>query len=37
MHGEPIGAEKVQERMAAHGVKSEDNILRQGIVEMREE
>jgi len=37
IRGEPIGAEELQERMAAHGVKPEDNILSQGIIEMREE
>ena len=37
IRGEPIGAEELQERMVAHGVKPEDNILSQGIIEMREE
>jgi hypothetical protein len=35
--GEPIGAEKVQEMIAACGVKPEDNEFSRGIVEMREE
>ena len=37
IHGEPIGAEKVQEMIAACGVKPEDNIFSRGIIEMREE
>jgi hypothetical protein len=37
IHGKPIGAEKLQEMMRAHGVKPEDNILSRGIIEMREE
>jgi 3-methyladenine DNA glycosylase/8-oxoguanine DNA glycosylase len=37
IRGEPIGAEKVQEMMAACGVKPEDNLLSRGIIEMREE
>jgi hypothetical protein len=37
IHGEPIGAEKLQERMLASGIKPEDNILSRGIIEMREE
>jgi hypothetical protein len=35
--GEPIGAEKVQEMIAACGVNPEDNEFSRGIVEMREE
>lgn len=34
---EPVGAEKVQEMIAACGVRPEDNILSRGIIEMREE
>jgi hypothetical protein len=37
IHGEPIGPEKLQEMMLAHGIKPEDNILSRGIIEMREE
>ena len=37
IHGEPIGAEKLRERMLASGIKPEENILSRGIVEMREE
>jgi hypothetical protein len=37
IHGEPIGAEKLRERMLASGIKPEDNILSRGIIEMREE
>ena len=37
IHGEPIGAEKLQARMLASGIKPEDNILSRGIIEMREE
>jgi hypothetical protein len=37
IRGEPIGAEKLQERMLASGIKPEDNILSRGIIEMREE
>lgn len=33
----PIGAEKVQELLAAEGVRPEDNFLSRGIIEMREE
>jgi hypothetical protein len=33
----PIGAEKVQEMIAACGVKPEDNEFSRGIIEMREE
>lgn len=35
--GEPIGAEKVQEILAAEGVKPEKNSFSRGIIEMREE
>ena len=35
--GTPIGAEKVQEMIAACGVKPEDNEFSRGIIEMREE
>lgn len=35
--GEPVGAEKVQEMIAACGVKLEDNIFSQEIIAMREE
>ena len=34
---EPIGAEKLQEMIAACGVKPEENAFSQGIIEMREE
>jgi hypothetical protein len=37
VRGEPIGAEKVQEMIAACGVRPEDNILSRGIIDMREE
>jgi hypothetical protein len=37
IRGEPIGAEKLRERMLASGIKPEDNILSRGIIEMREE
>lgn len=37
IRGEPIGAEKVQEIIAACGIKPEDNEFSRGIVEMREE
>ncbi|MEW6297200.1 MAG: hypothetical protein AB1671_05590 [Thermodesulfobacteriota bacterium] len=37
IRGEPVGAEKVQEMIAACGVREEDNILSRGIVDMREE
>jgi hypothetical protein len=37
IHGEPIGAEKLQEMMLAEGIKPEENILSRGIIEMREE
>jgi hypothetical protein len=37
IQGEPIGAEKVQEMIAAYGVKPEDNVFSRGIIEMREE
>lgn len=35
--GEPIGAAKVQELIAAGGVRPEDNEFSRGIIEMREE
>jgi hypothetical protein len=35
--GAPIGAEKVQEMVAACGVNPEDNLGSRGIIEMREE
>ena len=35
--GEPIGAEKVQEMLAAEGVKPEENSFSRGIIKMREE
>jgi hypothetical protein len=35
--GEPIGAEKVQEMIAACGFKPEDKEFSRGIIEMREE
>lgn len=35
--GEPIGAEKVQEILAAEGVKTEENSFSRGIIKMREE
>lgn len=35
--GEPIGAEKVQEMLAAEGIDTEDNACSRGIIEMREE
>jgi hypothetical protein len=35
--GEPLGAETVQEMMAAGGVRPEDNILSRGIIDMHEE
>jgi hypothetical protein len=37
IHGTPIGAEKVQEMIAACGVQPENNTFSQGIIEMREE
>jgi len=37
IRGELIGAEKVQEMIAACGVRPEDNIFSQGIIETREE
>jgi hypothetical protein len=37
IHGKPIGAEKVQEMIAACGVKPEDSIFSREIIEMREE
>ena len=35
--GEPIGGEKVQEMLAAEGVKPEENSFSRGIIKMREE
>ncbi len=35
--GEPIGAEELQERMRASGIKPEDNLLSREILAMREE
>ena len=35
--GEPVGAEKLQEMMAACGIKPEDNALSAEIITMREE
>lgn len=37
IRGKPIGAEKVQEMIAACGIKPEDNEFSRDIVEMREE
>ena len=37
IHGEPIGAEKLQAMLLAEGIKPEENILSRGIIEMREE
>jgi hypothetical protein len=37
IQGEPIGAEKVQEMIAACGFKAENNEFSRGIIEMREE
>ncbi len=37
IRGEPIGAEKVQEMIAACGVRPEDNLFSRGVIEMREE
>ena len=37
VRGEPIGAENVQEMMAACGVPPEDNLFSRGIIDMREE
>jgi hypothetical protein len=37
IHGAPIGAEKVQEMIAACGVQPEANAFSQGIIETREE
>ena len=37
IHVKPIGAEKLQEMIAACGVKPEENAFSQGIIEMREE
>ena len=37
IRSEPIDAEKLQEMVAACGVKTEDNVFSRGIIEMREE
>ena len=37
IRGEPIGAEALQARMIANGIKPEDNAFSRGIIEMREE
>jgi hypothetical protein len=37
IHGAPIGAEKVQEMIAACGVQPEANAFSRGIIDMREE
>ena len=37
IHGKPIGAAKLRERMLASGIKPEENLLSRGIIEMREE
>lgn len=37
IHGEPIGAEKVQEMMLACGINPEDNEFSRTLIEMREE
>lgn len=37
IHSEPIDAEKLQEMVAACGVKTDDNVFSRGIIEMREE
>jgi hypothetical protein len=37
IRGEPVGAQKVREMMAADGIKPEDNEISRGIIEMREE
>jgi len=37
VRGEPVGAEEMQEMIAACGVRPEDNILSRGIIDMREE
>jgi hypothetical protein len=34
--GEPIGAEKLQEMLAAEGVRPEENSFSRGIIKMRE-
>jgi hypothetical protein len=35
--GKPVGAEKVQEMMAACGIRPEENEFSRGIIELREE
>ena len=37
IQGRPIGAERIQEQIAAHGVKPEDNIFSRTLLRMREE
>jgi hypothetical protein len=37
IEGKPIGAEKAQERIAARGVKPEDNVFSRALLRMREE
>ena len=37
IQGEPIGAEKVQAQIEAHGVKPEDNVFSRTLLRMREE
>lgn len=37
IRGEPIGAERLQEMIAACGIKPEDNVFSREIIEMREE
>ena len=37
IRGEPVGAEKLQQMIAAAGFKPEDNEFSRGILEMREE
>jgi hypothetical protein len=37
IRGEPVGAEKVQEMIAAEGIDPNDNEFSRGIIEMREE
>ena len=37
VQGRPIGAEKVQERIAARGVKPEENVFGRTLLGMREE
>src|SRR5437870_1975508 len=37
IHGQPIGAERLQQMIASSGVRPEDNEFSRGIIEMREE